>query len=152
MAKAKYNPLNAFRNDPLAALKKATETTSLEPQRSEKPNEPTLPDNQGIESRQESSAPQSVERISSESFTSQAATKPLAASLNTSRNTVYLYPEDLTKLRQLSGYASSEHGIRANDSMIFRAALSLLEPDVRLLHALRETELLDRRRKSRAQS
>ena len=30
----------------------------------------------------------------------------------------YLYPEDLTKLRQLSGYASAEHGIRVNDSMM----------------------------------
>lgn len=80
---------------------------------------------------------------------SSAPVKPLSANLQTSRNTVYLYPEDLTKLRQLSGYAATEHGIRANDSMIVRAALSLLEADVRLLHALKETELLDRRRRVR---
>ena len=77
---------------------------------------------------------------------SSAPVKPLSSSLKPSRNTVYLYPEDLTKLRQLSGYASTEHGIRANDSMIVRAALSLMETDVRFLHALKDAVLSDRRR------
>jgi hypothetical protein len=77
---------------------------------------------------------------------SSAPVKPLSSSLKPSRNTVYLYPEDLTKLRQLSGYASTEHGIRANDSMIVRAALSLIETDVRFLHALKDAVLSDRRR------
>ncbi len=77
---------------------------------------------------------------------SSAPVKPLSSTLKPSRNTVYLYPEDLTKLRQLSGYASTEHGIRANDSMIVRAALSLIETDVRFLHALKDAVLSDRRR------
>ena len=80
---------------------------------------------------------------------SSAPVKPLSSSLKPSRNTVYLYPEDLTKLRQLSGYASTEHGIRANDSMIVRAALSLIETDVRFLHALKDAVLSDRRRTAR---
>lgn len=77
---------------------------------------------------------------------SSAPVKPLSSSLKPSRNTVYLYPEDLTKLRQLSGYASTEHGMRANDSMIVRAAISLIETDVRFLHALKDAVLSDRRR------
>lgn len=64
---------------------------------------------------------------------SSAPVKPLSSSLKPSRNTVYLYPEDLTKLRQLSGYASTEHGIRANDSILVRAAPSLMDTDVRFL-------------------
>jgi hypothetical protein len=47
-----------------------------------------------------------------------APVEPLSSSLKPSRNTAYLYPEDLTKLRQLGGYASTERGIRANDSMM----------------------------------
>ncbi len=145
MAKTKYNPLSAFKEDPLAALKTATEGSNS---------------NRGSGSIRPVEAPESlnaVQEASSQNETipqqlkrSNAPVKPLSASLQTSRNTVYLYPEDLTKLRQLSGYASTEHGIRANDSMIVRAALALLEPDVRLLHALKETELLDRRRRGRA--
>lgn len=150
MAKVKYNPLNAFREDPLAALKQATDRSTSK--------EDDLAVNLSTKHEEEAPSPKQHIQIPQgegrgrhlEEPTSRASAKPLAATLSTSRNTVYLYPEDLTKLRQLSGYVSSEHGIRANDSMIFRAALALLEPDARLLHALRETELLDRRRKGRS--
>lgn len=147
MAKAKYNPMNAFRGDPLAALKQATEPAPPVAEATES-SISTMPETSGNETKLASPglSPDAKDTTAS----SRASQKPLAATLNTSRNTVYLYPEDLTKLRQLSGYISSEHGIRANDSMLFRAALSLLEPDARLLHALKETELLDRRRRGRA--
>lgn len=140
MAKTKYNPLQAFRDDPLAALKQATDGA-----REEVP---------ALRAEADELGGREVERKRTDGPTrpavkSSAPVKPLSANLQTSRNTVYLYPEDLTKLRQLSGYAATEHGIRANDSMIVRAALSLLEADVRLLHALKETELLDRRRRAR---
>ena len=141
MAKTKYNPLQAFRDDPLAALKQATDVSRSE-----------ISD---LRAEVEEPGGREAERARAEipvraaAVKSSAPVKPLSANLQTSRNTVYLYPEDLTKLRQLSGYAATEHGIRANDSMIVRAALSLLEADVRLLHALKETELLDRRRRVR---
>ena len=141
MAKTKYNPLAAFREDPLAALKLATESGA------------GVDANEGkavVSSDNAEAASLNASASSEKAGRSNAPVKPLSANLQTSRNTVYLYPEDLTKLRQLSGYASTEHGIRANDSMIVRAALSLLEPDVRLLHALKETEQLDRRRRGRA--
>ena len=135
MAKTKYNPLQAIQTDPLAGLKKATiERVDAESYSTEPDTGPhafstqTVPSQ--LEGKQLSSAP----------------VKPLSSSLKPSRNTVYLYPEDLTKLRQLSGYASTEHGIRANDSMIVRAALSLIETDVRFLHALKDAVLSDRRR------
>jgi hypothetical protein len=145
MAKAKYNPLQAIQSDPLAGLKAATvnridaesqaeletETTQAEDPKLSKPE---------TNSVQARLAQQDGRRLSS------APVKPLSSSLKPSRNTVYLYPEDLTKLRQLSGYASTEHGIRANDSMIVRAALSLIETDVRFLHALKDAVLSDRRR------
>ena len=120
MAKTKYNPLSAFRDDPLAALKQATGERTVDVS--------AAADGGGVAEM------------------SRAPVKPLATTLKPSRNTVYLYPEDLTKLRQLSGYASTEHGVRANDSMIVRAALSLMEADVRFLHALKAAELSDRRR------
>jgi hypothetical protein len=145
MAKAKYNPLQAIQNDPLAGLKAATvnridaESQAEQETETTQAEDPMLskPETNSVQARP---APQDGIRLSS------APVKPLSSSLKPSRNTVYLYPEDLTKLRQLSGYASTEHGIRANDSMIVRAALSLIETDVRFLHALKDAVLLDRRR------
>jgi hypothetical protein len=145
MAKAKYNPLQAIQNDPLAGLKAATA------ERADAESFQALRDT-GIKDLRDQAlnkdedldktrpAQPEITRLSS------APVKPLSPSLKPSRNTVYLYPEDLTKLRQLSGYASTEHGIRANDSMIVRAALSLIETDVRFLHALKDAVLSDRRR------
>ena len=144
MAKTKYNPLQAIQNDPLASLKKATaERVDVE-----------MPAQAPIGSVSASAQADGSEVSASEGKAihsesprlSSAPVKPLSSSLKPSRNTVYLYPEDLTKLRQLSGYASTEHGIRANDSMIVRAALSLMETDVRFLHALKDAVLSDRRR------
>jgi hypothetical protein len=156
MAKAKYNPLNAFREDPLAGLKQATiereseigpslargieeSATKAEVELTVQPVREDRVDGQRASLRAVPGAP-----------LSSAPVKPLSANLKPSRNTVYLYPEDLTKLRQLSGYASTEHGMRANDSMIVRAALSLIDTDVRFLHALKEAELSDRRRTVRS--
>ena len=143
MAKTKYNPLQAIHNDPLANLKAATlervEAESFaQPDTSlNAPSTQPSPDSSSLQVR----LAQPEERQ-----LSSAPVKPLSSSLKPSRNTVYLYPEDLTKLRQLSGYASTEHGVRANDSMIVRAALSLIETDVRFLHALKDAVLSDRRR------
>ena len=149
MAKTKYNPLQAIQNDPLAGLKAATaERTTTE-------SSPAKPDvavstPQSDKDRVEANGSQERTLQASEpARVSSAPVKPLSSSLKPSRNTVYLYPEDLTKLRQLSGYASTEHGIRANDSMIVRAALSLMETDVRFLHALKDAVLSDRRRTNR---
>lgn len=146
MAKTKYNPLQAIQNDPLASLKRATadrvdtQSFTTEPDMSTQVlNTSTVGGNASQERRTQLEGTQ----------LSSAPVKPLSSSLKPSRNTVYLYPEDLTKLRQLSGYASTEHGIRANDSMIVRAALSLIETDVRFLHALKDAVLSDRRRTAR---
>ena len=149
MAKTKYNPLQAIQNDPLASLKKATLERAASEASSPVPDAAAL--DSGLQTR---SADRSVvtEREGAEPAStrlSSAPVKPLSSSLKPSRNTVYLYPEELTKLRQLSGYASTEHGIRANDSMIVRAALSLIETDVRFLHALKDAVLSDRRRTTR---
>ena len=138
MAKTKYNPLQAIQNDPLAGLKQATTgrtTSELLPETPvASPPQPAARTHSDLVHGSKVETLQAAEptRVSS------APVKPLSSSLKPSRNTVYLYPEDLTKLRQLSGYASTEHGIRANDSMIVRAALSLMETDVRFLHALKE--------------
>ena len=148
MAKTKYNPLQAIQNDPLAGLKAATaERTAVE----SGPARPdvALPTPDSGQDRIELNGSQERRSQTTEpARVSSAPVKPLSPSLKPSRNTVYLYPEDLTKLRQLSGYASTEHGIRANDSMIVRAALSLMETDVRFLHALKAV-LSDRRRANR---
>jgi hypothetical protein len=148
MAKTKYNPLQSMQNDPLASLKKATaERVDAESSR------PTPQTDTAGSSAQTSGADGSASQARPEGTQlSSAPVKPLSSSLKPSRNTVYLYPEDLTKLRQLSGYASTEHGIRANDSMIVRAALSLIERDVRFLHALKDAVLSDRRRTAKQTS
>ena len=148
MAKTKYNPLQAIQSDPLASLKKATvERTDLESfsaaADSAGPPFSTQRSSMEVSAVRGDTVPPEGTQLSS------APVKPLSSSLKPSRNTVYLYPEDLTKLRQLSGYASTEHGVRANDSMIVRAALSLIETDVRFLHALRDAVLSDRRRTSK---
>lgn len=144
MAKAKYNPLQAIQKDPLAGLKAATveriDAESPEEQETDIQAEHPQVSRAETNSSQLRTFQQEATRLSS------APVKLLSSSLKPSRNTVYLYPEDLTKLRQLSGYASTEHGIRANDSMIVRAALSLIETDVRFLHALKDAVLSDRRR------
>ena len=145
MAKTKYNPMTAIKEDPLAGLKEVTAErapSSLTYGSMENRNS-GLP---GQTSPRDSFSGQAVPTSYQEPPVSSAPVKLLSASLKPSRNTVYLYPEDLTKLRQLSGYASTEHGVRANDSMIVRAALSLMDTDVRFLHALKEAELSDRRR------
>lgn len=145
MAKTKYNPLQAIQNDPLASLKKATaERVDVEVP-AEAPNGPISASAAQANTSEVSALENKPIRPESARLSS-APVKPLSSSLKPSRNTVYLYPEDLTKLRQLSGYASTEHGIRANDSMIVRAALSLMETDVRFLHALKDAVLSDRRR------
>ena len=143
MTKTKYNPLQAIQNDPLAGLKAATlERVEAESSAQSDTNLNAL----GRQTRPEEDSPQGRSTQPEERQLSSAPVKPLSSSLKPSRNTVYLYPEDLTKLRQLSGYASTEHGVRANDSMIVRAALSLIETDVRFLHALKGAVLSDRRR------
>ena len=145
MAKTKYNPLQAIQNDPLASLKKATVERASSEAVSPAPDPAVL--DSGVQTGSvKMSAVQGERAESAGTRLSSAPVKPLSSSLKPSRNTVYLYPEDLTKLRQLSGYASTEHGIRANDSMIVRAALSLIETDVRFLHALKDAVLSDRRR------
>ena len=84
MAKAKYNPLHAFRDDPLAALKQATGDRGKAPL--------------AISAQEEE---QPKEEAGAAPAFSVAPVKPLASTLMPTRNTVYLYPEDLTKLRQL---------------------------------------------------
>lgn len=146
MAKSKYNPLLAIQKDPLASLRQATvEQTIMESSSSANP----VPNLDTATSSAEESTFQVTSAKREGRQSSSAPVKPLSSTLKPSRNTVYLYPEDLTKLRQLSGYASTEHGIRANDSMIVRAALSLMETDVRFLHALKNAVLSDRRRTAR---
>jgi len=149
MAKTRYNPLQAIHDDPLAGLKKATADQPIEQSALPEHTEGTQHNPASSGNRVEPSVPASAPIPAPTSRLSSAPVKPLSAALKPSRNTVYLYPDDLTKLRQLSGYASTEHGVRANDSMIVRAALSLMETDVRFLHALKEAELSDRRRTSR---
>ncbi len=145
MAKAKYNPLQAIQNDPLASLKAATvERIDFESQ-AEQGTDIKHAEQPQV-GKPETNSSQVRRTQADGTRLSSAPVKPLSSSLKPSRNTVYLYPEDLTKLRQLSGYASTEHGIRANDSMIVRAALSLIETDVRFLHALNDAVLSDRRR------
>lgn len=147
MAKTKYNPLQAIQNDPLASLKKATaERADAEPA-SFMPDA-AVPNTRNQARGAEPSASEEKPAQPEKNRLSSAPVKPLSPTLKPSRNTVYLHPEDLTKLRQLSGYASTEHGIRAND-MIVRAALSLIETGVRFLHALKDAVLSDRRRTAR---
>ena len=154
MAKASYKPLQMLKKeDPLAVLRQATQERAAEAA--------IL----GVEEKQAVSSPaqtfQVVEKpqpqveetpTASDQLrnlqptTSIAPVKPLARTLNPTRNTFYLYPEDLTRLRMLSGYASTTHGIRTNDSVIVRAALSLVESDVRFMHALEEAMQSDRRK------
>ncbi|MBB5060603.1 hypothetical protein HDF16_005339 [Granulicella aggregans] len=145
MAKAKYNPLQAIHNDPLAGLKAAT-TERVDAESSTIQEDSGSQDSNLGTSNNDPAPIQAPPPQAARPQLSSAPIKPLSPSLKPSRNTVYLYPEDLTKLRQLSGYASTEHGIRANDSMIVRAALSLIETDVRFLHALKDAVLSDRRR------
>jgi len=153
MAKAAYKPTQMLREDPLAALKQATEERAVDQAvlRNEEAAKPIAAAPPETEQRSEPAGNPAVERKQlrpGNAGSSIAPVKPLAKSLNPTRNTVYLYPEDLTKLRQLSGYASTNHGIRTNDSVIVRAALSMVEPDVRFMHALEEAMQSDRRKAS----
>lgn len=154
MAKAAYKPTQMLKEDPLAALRQATEERAVDEAvlRSEEVETPIAVVPLQTEQGSEPVAIPPVERKQlrpGNGGSSIAPVKPLAKSLNPTRNTVYLYPEDLTKLRQLSGYASTSHGIRTNDSVIVRAALSLVEPDVRFMHALEEAMQSDRRKTSK---
>ena len=155
MAKTAYKPAQMLQEDPLAALKRMTEDRSrIEGEReadrisAEAPQEPptavTELRSKSAEDLNTDVRPVEVSRAA-RSY-SVAPTKPLARQVNPARSTFYLYPEDLTKLRMLSGYASTHHGIRANDSLIMRAALSLVESDVRFMHALEEAMQADRRK------
>ena len=154
MAKAAYRPTQMLREDPLAALKQATEERAVIDQaglRNEEAAKPIAAAPPETEQRIEPAGNPAAERKPfrpGNGGSSIAPVKPLAKHLNPTRNTVYLYPEDLTKLRQLSGYASTNHGLRTNDSVIVRAALSLVEPDVRFMHALEEAMQSDRRKVS----
>ena len=153
MAKTAYKPTQMLREDPLAALRQATDDRAVDQAvlRNEEAAKPISAAPPEIEQRIEPAGNPAVERKQfrpGNGGSSIAPVKPLAKSLNPTRNTVYLYPEDLTKLRQLSGYASTNHGIRTNDSVIVRAALSLVEPDVRFMHALEEAMQSDRRKTS----
>jgi hypothetical protein len=163
MAKKAYKP-SSMLSDPLAALRQATEERAAEPEALEiaAAAEPQTMaerlasrfDNaqkaQGtVFVREEAPAPvpaSAPSPVTTSTTTSIAPTKPIATTVNPTRNTVYLYPEDLTQLRQIAGWLATEHGIRANDSMIVRACLAMGDRDVRLLHAIKETALSDRRR------
>jgi hypothetical protein len=117
MAKAAYRPTQMLREDPLAALKQATEERAVDQAvlRNEEVAKPIAAVPPETEQRSEPARNPAVERKQfrpGNAGSSIAPVKPLAKSLNPTRNTVYLYPEDLTKLRQLSGYASTNHGIR----------------------------------------
>jgi len=140
MAKAAYKPTSML--DPLGELRQATAQAPESPAPAAV-EEPITTSPPPVEVPEQTVA---VPDVKTTARLSVAPVKPLSTLLKPSRNTVYLYPEDLTKLRQLGGYASSQHGIRTNDSMIVRAALSLVEADVRFMHALKDAELSDRRR------
>jgi hypothetical protein len=149
MAKAAYKPTQMLREDPLAALRHATEERVAEPDALPGTEEiitplPKLPKEASLAAEPAGNQTEQLRHVNT--IPSVAPVKPLARSMKPSRNTVYLYPEDLTKLRMLSGYASTNHGIRTNDSVIVRAALSLVEPDVRFMHALEEAMQSDRRK------
>ena len=149
MAKAAYKPAQMLKEDPLAALKTATNARPEAKSEPESVGVETLPANiptPAPAAAQSIAAP--VERVVAPPARtgSIAPIKPLARVVNPGRSTFYLYPEDLTRLRQLSGYISTQHGIRANDSVIVRAALSLAEPDVRFMHAIEEAMQADRRK------
>jgi hypothetical protein len=149
MAKAAYKPTQMLREDPLAALKRATEERIADAgQFTGEEISPSHPKELSQSIGRAVKAPDdNTEQLRHmNTVPSIAPVKPLARSLTPSRNTVYLYPEDLTKLRMLSGYASTNHGIRTNDSVIVRAALSLVEPDIRFMHALEEAMQSDRRK------
>lgn len=146
MAKAAYRPTQMLREDPLAALRHATEERVAEPDALPDTEEKIPPLPKEASRAAEPAGSQTEQLRHMNTIPSVAPVKPLARSMKPSRNTVYLYPEDLTKLRMLSGYASTNHGIRTNDSVIVRAALSLVEPDVRFMHALEEAMQSDRRK------
>jgi hypothetical protein len=143
MAKTQYNPATML--DPLSALKQATNVGEPVASRREQLS-PSAVTNYAPFTEVPRRADLEPENTSRSAPVSVAPAKPLAASAKTSRNTIYLYPEDTAKLRQLNAYAGATHGIRANDSMVIRAALSLVEQDVRFVHALNQAIQADRRR------
>jgi hypothetical protein len=143
MAKTQYNPATML--DPLSALKQATNGGEQVASRREQLST-SAATNYAPLTEVPRRADLEPENSSRSAAVSVAPAKPLAASAKTSRNTIYLYPEDTAKLRQLNAYAGATHGIRANDSMVIRAALSLVEQDVRFVHALNQAIQADRRR------
>jgi hypothetical protein len=60
---------------------------------------------------------------------------------------VYIYPEDRTRLGELTTYLLSQYGIKAADSAIVRAALSLVEKNRAFADAVVQTLQADGRRK-----
>jgi hypothetical protein len=143
MAITQYNPATML--DPLSALKQATNVGEPVASRREQLS-PSAVTNYAPLTEVPRRTDLEPENTSRSAPVSVAPAKPLAASAKTSRNTIYLYPEDTAKLRQLNAYAGATHGIRANDSMVIRAALSLVEQDVRFVHALNQAIQADRRR------
>jgi hypothetical protein len=144
MAKLQYNPATML--DPLGALKQATNVGEPVASRREQLSAPAVTNYNAPLTEVPRGTDLEPENTSRAAPVSVAPAKPLAASAKTSRNTIYLYPEDTAKLRQLNAYAGATHGIRANDSMVIRAALSLVEQDVRFVHALNQAIQADRRR------
>jgi hypothetical protein len=144
MAKLQYNPATML--DPLGALKQATNVGEPVASRREQLSAPAVTNYNAPLTEVPRRTDLEPENTSRSAPVSVAPAKPLAASAKTSRNTIYLYPEDTAKLRQLNAYAGATHGIRANDSMVIRAALSLVEQDVRFVHALNQAIQADRRR------
>ncbi len=63
---------------------------------------------------------------------------------------VYLKNEDMTAIRSLAAYASSQ-GYRASDSQVIRAALQIAQPNGRLLKELTNGLKLDGRLKRDAE-
>lgn len=60
--------------------------------------------------------------------------------------TFWLYSDDQQNIRQLNAFLSGQNNIKANDSVIVRAALSLVKPDARFVSAVNDAIQSDRRR------
>lgn len=72
--------------------------------------------------------------------------KKQAASKAGRRTTLYLYADDLDRIKGLAGYAYS-NGQRANDSLVVRAAVAVLalSPSRKFLDALEQVSKADQR-------
>jgi hypothetical protein len=143
MAKGTYKP--AAMLDPLKNLREATVEIAFSDTITAKPQTSIMEEVAAVTVPQmPESPPVPVTEVRQQSV---APVKPLTANIRTSRTTIYLYPEDVTKLRKITAYVTGTHGIRVNESLIMRAALSMVEEDARLIHALIQGIQYDRRRK-----